>query len=100
MNIVIKPKSNKTDNDGISFPALQCWNPVTEVATIAADVSGRRVSCRISIEDLIKKFQVSSNNPMQSVTQYRTEIESAAKDLIAKKDFEEDGSVTINYKDL
>ncbi len=100
MNVVIKHKSNKTDNNSISFPALQCWNPVTEVATIAADVSGRRVSCRISIDDLRKKFQLVSEKPMESVTHYRLEIESAARELIDKKDFEEDGSVMINYKDL
>ena len=100
MNIVIKHKSNKTDNDSIFFPALQCWNPVTEVATIAAEVSGRRVSCRISIDDLRKKFHIVSEKPMQSVTHYRVEIESAARKLIDKKDFEEDGSIMINYEDL
>lgn len=100
MNVVIKHKSNKTDNDSIKFPALQCWNPVSEVATIAADVSGRRVSCRIKIDDLVKKFQIVSEMPMQSVTRYRVEIESAARELIAKKDFEEDGSIMINYEDL
>lgn len=100
MNVVIKQKSNKSGKEGTYFPALQCWNPVTEVATIAADVSGRRVSCRISIDNLRKKFPVVSENPMQSVTRYRVEIESAARELIDKKDFEEDGSIVINFEDL
>ncbi len=93
-------KLNKTDDGSISFPHLQCWNPVTKVATIAAEVGGKRVSCRIRIDDLRKKFHVFPDEPMQSVTNYRTEIESAARKLIDKMDFEEDGSIMINYTDL
>ena len=99
MNVTIH-KTNKTDDGSISFPHLQCWNPVTKVATIAAEVGGRRVSCRIKIDDLRKKFHVCPEEPMQSVTNYRTEIESAARKLIDKMDFEEDGSIMVNYTDL
>jgi hypothetical protein len=91
---------NKTDDGSISFPALQCLNPVTNVATIAADVSGRRVSCRIKINDLRKRFHIFVDEPMQSVTNYRVEIESAARKLIDKMDYEDDGSIMINYTDL
>ncbi|NKB37650.1 MAG: DUF1488 family protein [Gammaproteobacteria bacterium] len=100
MNVVIKNKPNKSDKDGVSFPALQCWNPVTEVATIAAEVSGRRVSCRISVTVLRKKFTVSSEDPMQAITENRAQIESAAKRLIENKDFEEDGSIIISSEAL
>ena len=96
MNVVIKNKPNKSDKEGVSFPALQCWNPVTEVATIAAEFSGRRISCRISLSELRKKFDVSSEEPMQSITDNRQQIESAARRLIENKDFEEDGSIVIN----
>ena len=99
MNVPIH-NINKTDDGSISFPHLQCWNPVTKVATIAAEVGGKRVSCRIRIDDLRKKFHVFPDEPMQSVTNYRTEIESAARKLIDKMDFEDDGSIMINYTDL
>ncbi len=40
------------------------------------------------------------SNPMQSVNNYRSEIERAARSLIEKNDFEEDGSIMIRYKDI
>ncbi|MFB3101423.1 MAG: DUF1488 family protein [Gammaproteobacteria bacterium] len=97
---VLTHKINKTDDGSISFPHLQCWNPVTKVATIAAEVGGRRVSCRIKIDDLRKKFHTFTDEPMQSVTNYRVEIENAARKLIDKMDYEDDGSIMINYTDL
>lgn len=90
----------KADDGSISFPPLQCWNPVTKVATIAAQVGGRRVSCRIKIDDLSRRFDFMLSNPMQSVNNYRSEIERAARSLIEKNDFEEDGSIMIRYKDI
>jgi hypothetical protein len=97
---VLTYKRNKADDGSISFPALQCWNPVTRVATIAAQFSGRRVSCRIRIEDLRKKFHIFPDEPMQSITNYRTEIETAVRKLIEKNEFEDDGSIMVDYKDL
>lgn len=73
---------------------------MTKVATIAADVDKQRVLCRISAAVLVKKFRASKDEPMQAVTEYRHQIEAAARILIENRDFEEDGSVTINYKDL
>ncbi len=99
MNVVTN-KQNKKDDGSISFPALQSWNPVTKVATIAAQVSGRRVLCRIRIDDLRKRYKIFSGEPMQSITNHRTEIEDAVKKLIEQKEFEEDGSIMIAYKDL
>jgi hypothetical protein len=99
MNVLIH-RRNKRDDGIISFPPLQCWNPVTKVATIAAVVSGGRVSCRVRISDLKKKYHIFAGEPMQTVTNFRTEIETAARILIEKKDFEEDGSIMIRYKDL
>jgi len=93
-------KRNKPGDGTISFPALQCWNPDTKVATIAAQFDGRRVSCRIKINDLRKKFHIFTDEPMQSVTGYRAEIEKAARRMIENNDFEEDGSIMISYKDL
>ncbi len=99
MNIIVhKPK--KVDDGSIDFPGLHCWNPETEVATIAAQVSGNRVSCRVSIADLKTKFHELSETPMETVKKYRKEIEDAARKLIENKAFEEDGSITIRCKDL
>ncbi len=84
----------------ISFPKQQCWNPLTRVATIAADVDGKRVSCRISAADLQKKFESVPDAPMLVITANRTQIENAARILIQNKAFEADGSIVIGYKDL
>lgn len=73
---------------------------MTEVATIAADVDGKRVLCRISSKDLQKKYLASPDEPMKIVTKHRTELESAARILIEKKEFKDDGSILISYKDL
>ncbi|MGI9301358.1 MAG: DUF1488 family protein [Gammaproteobacteria bacterium] len=91
------PTPNETD---ISFPALECWNPMTEVATIAAQVSKRRVLCRISLEVLQEKFAVSTGGPMRVVVENRPTIESAARKLIENGVYEEDGSIIIRRTDI
>jgi hypothetical protein len=91
-------KSNK--DDMISFPLLQCWNPVSKIITIAAQVSGKRVLCNIATNDLKTKYHVFEDEPMKIVTDHRAEIETAAKKLIEAKSFEKDGSIKIGYKDL
>ncbi len=93
-------KQKKTGDGSISFPGLYCWNPVTEVITIAAQVSGIRVSCRIDFADIESKFKVVSEEPRIAVKTYRKEIETAARKLIENKRFEKDGSILINFKDL
>ena len=98
--IVTGYKAKKTDDETVTFPNLQCWNPTTEVAIIAAQYRNRRVSCRVKMKDLEKKFRCNSEQPMQLVTKYRSQIEAAAKKLIDRKEFEEDGSIMIRYKDL
>ena len=37
---------------------------------------------------------------MQSITNYRKELEIVARKLIGEKKYEEDGSIMINYDDL
>ena len=91
------PSSAKS---GISFPVLQSWNPMTQVATIAAQVNGKRVLCRISKSALEKKFGVPEDSPMNAVTENRHEIEDAARKLIENEAYEEDGSIVIEYKNL
>lgn len=91
----------KTAGDGrISFPTLHCWNPETEIVTIAAQVSGKRVSCRIAYVDMKSKFPELADTPLETVIKYRTEIETAAKNLIENKKYEKDGSIKIDYVDL
>ncbi|MGF1547181.1 MAG: DUF1488 family protein [Thiotrichales bacterium] len=87
--------------DGIiSFPRLECWNPMNNVATVAAEVNKRRILCRISLEILREKFAASDDNPMQSVVLHRAEIQEAARRLIEREQFEEDGSVVIRALDV
>jgi len=84
----------------VSFPRLECWNNMTKMATIVADVDKKRVLCRISSESLRIKFGASDDKLMQSVVQHRVEIQDAAKRLIERDDYEEDGSVLIQTADL
>lgn len=90
----------KPEDGSITFPMLQCWNPQTKVATIAAQVSQRRVSCRIALTVLKAKFQAEESDPMKSVTEHRKEIETAARKLIEEKSFEDDGSILIRKTDI
>ncbi|MGR9116773.1 MAG: DUF1488 domain-containing protein [Gammaproteobacteria bacterium] len=83
----------------ISFPKLESWNILTEVATIAAQVNKKRVLCRISLEILQEKFG-DSEEPMRSVALHRRAIQEAARKLIESELYEEDGSVLIRSRDL
>lgn len=89
-----------SDDDKVTFPLLESWNPMTKVATVAAQISGRRVLCRISMDVLKKKFRASPDKPMEAVAKNRAVIQAAAKELIESKAFEEDGSIVIRQKDI
>ncbi|MCB1751373.1 MAG: DUF1488 domain-containing protein [Gammaproteobacteria bacterium] len=82
------------------FPKLECWNPQTKVATIAADVDKKHVLCRVSLEVMMDKFGCSEEEPMQSVVQHRATIREAARKLIENDSYEEDGSILIRSCDL
>ena len=84
----------------ISFPRLECWNDMTKMATVVADVDKKRVLCRISSESLRIKFGASDDKLMQSVVQHRMAIQEAATRLIDRDDYEADGSVLIKTADL
>ena len=84
----------------ITFPRLECWNPISKVATVAAEVEKKRVLCRISLEILRDKFGTSGEDPMGSVAQHRAAIQKAARRLIENGEYEEDGSVLIRARDL
>lgn len=99
MNLSRK-KSSSVDENEILFPLLECWNPMTNVATIAAQVGGRRVLCRISHDVLKKKFRASATEPMRAIANNRKAIQIAARALIERKAFEADGNIVIRQKDL
>jgi len=84
----------------ISFPQLECWNAMTKVATVAADVDKRRVLCRISLEVLVDQFGALEREPMQTVYRQRNAIQEAARTLIEREVFEEDHSVLIRACDI
>jgi len=84
----------------ILFPRLECWNNITKVATVAAEVNKNRVLCRISLEILREKFGALEDEPMRYIAQHRTAIEDAARKLIEKEVYEKDGSVLIRASDL
>lgn len=84
----------------ISFPLLQCWNPMTNVVTIAAQVNGERVLCKISSKILHAEFPKSAKDPMGIVTANRSRIENAARKLILNNSFDKDGFIIIKGADL
>lgn len=88
------------DSEEISFPILECWNPMTKVATIAAEVNKRRVLCRVSLAVLQKRFHTSVDDPMRTVAENRSTLRAAARKLIEKQAFEEDGSIVLRNKDI
>jgi len=74
---------------------------MTEVATIAADVNKQRVLCRVSLQIMRDKFGSQDEEaPMHFVARHRAELQEAARRLIEKRAYEEDGSVIIRGKDL
>ena len=93
-------RTHQTDDSDISFPPFESWNPLTKVATIAAQVGGKRVLCRISMEVLKKRFRASASEPMQSVSKNRELIRDAARKLIESNAYEENGSILIRQKDI
>ena len=93
-------KTSSSDETEVSFPMLECWNPMTKVASIAAQVDQRRVLCKISMETLQKIFQASEDAPMRAVAENRSVLQARARVLIESEAFEEDGSILIRAKDL
>jgi hypothetical protein len=89
-----------SDGIDILFPLLECWNPMTKVATIAAEVNRKRVLCRISTEVLQQKFPESEGEPMLVVAQNRLLIQAAARRLIESEAYEDDGSIVIRLTDI
>lgn len=93
-------KPTASDQSDVSFPVRECWNPMSEVAIITAEVDKRRVPCRISIEVLREKFDFSVDEPLRAVAENRSILQARSRDLIVNGAFEEDGSIVIRLKDL
>ena len=87
------------DDNLITFPRLECWNPMTKVATIAAEMNKRRILCRVPLDVLRKKFKACAETPMDAVAEHRAAIQAAARKLIESRAFEEDGSILIRQRD-
>lgn len=88
-------KTSSSGDTDITFPMLECWNPMTKVATIAAQVDQKRVLCRIPMDVLQKKFRATAEEPMLAVAENRSAIQAKARTLIESQSFEEDGSIVI-----
>ena len=93
-------KTKGFDNNKISFPKLESWNPLHEVATIAVQVDKQRVLCRISKEVLILISKDNDTDPMVILSENRSLFESKARALIEGKRYEKDGSIKIRKSNL
>ena len=96
----IRPGTLSSEETEISFPLLECWNPLTRFATIAAQVNKKRVLCRVSIDVLQERFHASAEAPMEAVVENRPAIEKVARKLIEDERYEEDGSIVIRESDF
>jgi hypothetical protein len=93
--------SSSTQTAGsIKFPILVCWNPMTRCVSIAADVNGRRVLCRIPEKVVHAKFNCTDQEATLTVTANRPAVEAAATTLIQRKSFASDGMIDIALEDL
>jgi hypothetical protein len=88
------------DRPRIVFPLLECWNPQTEVVSIAAQVDKQRVLCRISLQDLENHFGASHGEPLRTVVENRPILERSARRLIEAQAFEPDGSILMHGEDI
>ncbi len=93
-------KSSNSAGSKISFPKLESWNPLHEVATIAIEVDKKRVLCRIPKEVLRLVCSDKALDPMNILKDNRALFESKAVKLIEDKSFEEDGSIKISKADF
>ena len=84
----------------ISFPLLECWNPLAELALLVAEVDKQRVTCRVSLAVLKENFVVSAEDPMLAVAENRATLQAVARKLIERGAFENDGSILIRSKDF
>ena len=93
-------RTTSSDESRVSFPVRECWNPMTKVATITAEVDKRRIPCRISMEVLQEHSDVSVEEPLLAVAENRSILQARSSMLIANEAFEEDGSIIIRSKDI
>ncbi len=71
---------------------------MTNNATFAANVNGRRIMCRIETAALLKSNP--ALEPMKALAASRAAIQATAKGLIEKERFEDDGSILIRKADI
>jgi uncharacterized protein DUF1488 len=88
------------DTSNISFPKLESWNPMHEVATIAANVDKKRVLCRISKEVLSLVAKNKKADPMTTLADNINLFEKKARLLIENEAYEKDGSIIIRKVDM
>ncbi len=93
-------RTSSLNGKEILFPRLESWNPLSKTGTIAAQVNKKRVLCRISMDILQKKFHATAENPLRAIKENRMVIEAAARKVIEKGGYEEDGSIIIHAADL
>jgi len=95
-----RQRAPASGGNAITFPKLECWNPLAKVALIAADVNSKRVLCAISSELLQERFLASADEPMKAVLANRVLIQAAAQRLIERQAYEGDGSILIRRGDI
>lgn len=92
--------ASASGNGEIDFPRLESWNPITNTATLVAQVDKRRVLCRVSFAVLEKYFDASLDDPIQAIRDNRPVLEAVAKRRIEDGGFDKDGHVVLRAMDF
>ncbi len=93
-------RSKNARDTGVTFPLLECWSPVNDNATFAADVNGRRVLCRVEPSALQADRPVKADICMKALARHRSTMQATARKLIEEERFQADGSILIRKSDL
>jgi hypothetical protein len=92
-------KAPSVTEGNISFPVMQCWNPVTRCVSIAADVGGQRVLCRIAEAMITEHFPDSELSATAIVAAHRKRFEGAATRALGSRRTAE-GSIDLRHEDF
>ncbi len=84
----------------IIFSPERSWDSITESVKFPAEIDGKKIICKISIEALMDHFNCDVNNPLAAFDKNRPAIIEITEDFINGDLFEEDGSILVRNSDI
>ena len=85
----------------IEFLADEWYEPHRrKIVWFTAVIDEKTIDCGISIDALVYEFGAFQDDPLPAFRKHREEIRDLAANLIAKRRFEDDGTLLIRRADL